>query len=125
MLDRIQTCPKCQTVYSTALGHECDVPTSTKIVTGMKFDTGKLQYSLIPTSATKALAEVLTYGANKYAPNNWQLVQDGETRYLDALFRHLEAFRSGEVNDEESGLHHLSHALTNVAFLHYLHTKGK
>ena len=35
---------------------------------GMKFDTGKLQYSLIPTSATHALAEVLTYGANKYTP---------------------------------------------------------
>jgi hypothetical protein len=36
---------------------------------GMKLDTGKLQYSLIPTSATRALAEVLTYSANKYAPS--------------------------------------------------------
>lgn len=125
MLDRIQTCHKCQTVYSTVLGHECEVSASTKIVTGMKFDTGKLQYSLIPTSATKALAEVLTYGASKYAPNNWQLVEHGEERYIDALFRHLEAFRSGEIHDQESGLHHLSHVLTNVVFLHYLHTKGK
>lgn len=91
--------------------------------TGLKYDTGKLQYSLIPTSTTKALAEVLTYGANKYAPNNWQLVDNGEVRYMDALFRHLEAFRYGETHDPESGIHHLAHVLTNVAFLHYLHTK--
>lgn len=131
----VGVCSKCNTAYSALLGHECDILewetgnvlgiTEPSIKEGTKFDTGKLQYSLIPTSATKALAEVLTYGASKYAPNNWQLVQDGEKRYLDALFRHLEAFRSGEVNDEESGLHHLSHALTNVVFLHYLHTKGK
>lgn len=90
---------------------------------GMKFDNGKLLYSLIPPETLKALAEVLTFGAQKYAPNNWTLVENGETRYLDALFRHLEAFRSGETHDPDSKLHHLSHVLTNVAFLHYLHTK--
>ena len=90
---------------------------------GMKFDDNKLLYSLIPPSATKALAEVLSYGAQKYAPNNWQLVDNGEVRYMDALFRHLEAFRSGETHDPESGLHHLAHVLTNTAFLHYLNTK--
>lgn len=90
---------------------------------GMKFDNGKLLYSLIPPETLKALAEVLTFGAQKYAPNNWMLVENGETRYLDALFRHLEAFRSGETHDPDSKLHHLSHVLTNVAFLHYLHTK--
>ena len=57
---------------------------------GMKFDGGKLQYSLIPPETTRALAQVLTFGAQKYAPNNWQLVENGETRYLDALYRHLE-----------------------------------
>ena len=73
--------------------------------------------------STSLLAEVLTYGANKYTPNNWQLVENGEVRYMDALFRHLEAFRSGETHDPESGIHHLAHVLTNVAFLHYLDTK--
>ena len=92
---------------------------------GLKFDTGKLQYSLIPTETTKALAEVLTFGARKYAPNNWMLVENGKTRYLDALYRHLEAFRSGETLDPESSLHHLAHALTNLAFLHYLETTKK
>jgi hypothetical protein len=38
-----------------------------------KNDNDKLRYDLIPPQALKALAEVLTFGANKYADNNWQL----------------------------------------------------
>lgn len=87
---------------------------------GLKYDTGKLQYSLIPPETLRALAEVLTFGAEKYAPNSWQRLENGEKRYLDALFRHLEAYRSGELIDPESGFPHLSHVLTNAAFLHYL-----
>lgn len=82
-----------------------------------KFDKGKLRYSLIPPAATKALAEVLTFGAEKYAADSWQLVPDAERRYLDALYRHLEAYRGGEELDPESSLHHLKHAITNLAFL--------
>lgn len=82
----------------------------------MKFDSGKLRYSLIPPEATKALASVLTYGAKKYKPNNWKQANDIE-RYVDALYRHLELWRGGQEFDEESGLSHLSHALTNIAFL--------
>lgn len=52
-------------------------------------------------------------------------MENGEQRYLDALYRHLQAYRSGESHDPESGLHHLSHALTNIAFLHYLTTTKK
>ena len=100
-------------------------PKSDTPAIGLKFDTGKLQYSLIPPETTQALAEVLTFGSRKYAPNNWMLVENGEQRYLDALYRHLNAFRLGETHDPESSLHHLSHALTNIAFLHYLSTTKK
>lgn len=81
----------------------------------MKFDNDKLRYSLIPPSATKALAEVLTYGAKKYKANNW--LRGDVERYRDAAFRHWEAYRSGEKLDTESGLPHLAHLLTNIAFL--------
>lgn len=83
----------------------------------MKFDKGKLRYGLIPPQATKAIAEVLTYGAKKYKPNNWQLGEPD--RYVDALYRHLEAWRAGEKLDPESGLSHLAHAITNISFLLY------
>jgi len=81
----------------------------------MKFDSAKLRYELIPPSTTFALARVLTYGARKYKPNNWK--KGKAERYVGAAMRHLEAWRNGEKLDEESGLPHLEHLLTNVAFL--------
>lgn len=84
----------------------------------IKFDGDKLRYDLIPTSATKALAEVLTFGARKYKPNNWRNVPQEElNRYVAAAMRHFEAHRSGEYFDADSGLPHLAHCLTNIAFL--------
>jgi hypothetical protein len=60
---------------------------------------------------------VLTYGAQKYAPEGWRSVPDAEARYTGALMRHLEEWRTGEVIDPESGLPHLAHVLCNAAFL--------
>ena len=86
---------------------------------GLKYDTGKLRYSLVPPEALRGIAEVLTFGAEKDEPNSWQDVENAEERYLDALIQHIEAYRSGEALDPESGLHHLKHAACNVAFLIY------
>ena len=97
--------------------------TSLQPPVGLKFDNDKLLYSLIPPETTKALAEVLTFGAKKYAIDGWKYVPDAKRRYMDALFRHLEAFRSGELYDQESGLSHLSHVLANASFLHYFYSK--
>lgn len=107
-----QPCKNCQAAIDEA-GLEVVL-----VESFMKFDAGKLRYSLIPPEATKALASVLTYGAKKYKPNNWKRAEDTE-RYVDALYRHLESWRSGEKFDDESKLSHLSHALTNIAFLIY------
>jgi hypothetical protein len=84
---------------------------------GMKFDRGKTQYSLVPPRALHDLAEVMTYGADKYAPDNWRKVDDPENRYYNALMRHLEAYRRGEGVDPESGLPHLAHVMANATFL--------
>ena len=89
---------------------------------GQKFDNGKLRYSLIPPILLESVASVLTFGAIKYAPNSWQSVPNAQERYLDALYRHLEAYRSGIPTDTDSGLSHLAHAACNIAFL--LHFEG-
>jgi hypothetical protein len=81
-----------------------------------KYDNAKLRYELIPPSLNEAVAKVLTYGANKYSANNWQKV-DNPDRYVAALYRHLEAWRAGEISDPESRISHLAHAATNIAFL--------
>lgn len=63
------------------------------------------------------VARVLTFGAQKYGPNNWQGLADYENRYYAALLRHLYAFGGGEAKDPESGLHHLAHAGCCALFL--------
>lgn len=89
-----------------------------------KFDYGKPRYSLIPPQATAAMAKVLTFGAEKYGDHNWKKCED-KSRYVDALYRHLEAWRSGNKLDAESGLNHLDHAITNIAFLLFFEKQGE
>jgi hypothetical protein len=85
---------------------------------GRKFDGGKLQYGLIPPLALKATVDVLTFGAEKYEPDNWKVVPDSKRRYFDALQRHVWAWKEGEQIDPESGKHHLAHALCCLMFLY-------
>ena len=91
---------------------------------GMKFNSGKVRMSLMTRTLIKplyAIASVLTYGAMKYLPNNWQGV-DPES-YEDALDRHLAEWRAGEAVDSDTGLHHLAHAGCNVLFLLWFEIK--
>ncbi len=83
----------------------------------LKLDSGKLRYDLLPFEQLEEIVKVLTYGANKYAPNNWKLVQEPIDRYKAATLRHLSAYMQGEELDQESGLPHLAHAGTNILFL--------
>jgi len=85
---------------------------------GRKFDGGKLQYGLLPPLALKATVEILTFGAEKYEPDNWKYVPDSKRRYFDAMQRHLWAWKEGEQNDPESGKNHLAHALCCLMFLY-------
>ena len=82
----------------------------------MKFDDKKPRMQLVPASLGIACAEALTYGAKKYKVNNWRKTKDIEC-YISALTRHLDAWRSGEDKDEESGLSHLCHMAANLAFI--------
>lgn len=84
---------------------------------GRKFDGDKLSYGLLPPKALQETVHVLTLGAHKYEPDNWKYVPDAQNRYFDALMRHLWAWKSGEQNDPETGLNHLSHAACNIMFI--------
>lgn len=93
-------------------GGETKVP-----VEGVKYDSEKLRFDLIPPEAEHALAAVLTFGAKKYAPDNWRKIKDIPERYRGALRRHLNALQLGEARDSESGLPHSWHALACLAFI--------
>lgn len=101
-------------------------PTNTVTVTesqpiGTKYDQDKLQYSLIPSYALEQIAKNLTVGLKKYKErNNWKKVEGAEQRYLDALYRHLEAHRRGELYDTDSSVPdmlHMAAVAVNAMFL--------
>lgn len=84
---------------------------------GVKYSEGKLRFDLVDPEFEEQLVKVLTYGAGKYAPDNWKKVEDPVNEYYAALRRHLNAWRKGEKTDGESGLPHLAHVAANVMFL--------
>lgn len=84
---------------------------------GTKHDAGKPILGAIPPAAELAVGRVLAFGAKKYARENWHLVDDAQTLYMDAALRHLNALRRGEVLDSESGEHHLAHVACCVLFM--------
>lgn len=83
---------------------------------GLRFNEGKLRVDLITPEITKGIAEVLTFGANKYGDSNWCKGQKW-SKVIASLKRHLLAIESGEDFDKESGLKHINHVLCNAGFL--------
>jgi hypothetical protein len=82
-----------------------------------KHDSEKPRWDLLPFDAIGAVVRVLTFGARKYAPDNWRTVPESRRRYFSAAQRHLAAWWQGERTDPESGEHHLAHAACCVLFL--------
>lgn len=79
----------------------------------IKYDAGKpaifqgvIQYF---PRALWGVAEISTFGANKYAWKGWQGVEDGYNRYQDAKYRHALKMAMGEEIDDDSKLMHLKH----------------
>lgn len=92
---------------------------SSQFTAGSKDDQEKNRLDLIEPEFIEGVGKVLTFGANKYEPNNWQKVEDAEDRYYAAALRHLIAWRKGEKTDPESGLSHLDHVACNIMFLQH------
>jgi hypothetical protein len=84
---------------------------------GVKYDTDKPDYSLLPPNALNDLVKILTLGAQKYSRDNWKYVENAKQRYFAAAMRHLWARWRGERFDPESGLDHYAHALCCIIFL--------
>lgn len=84
---------------------------------GVKFDAGKPMPGLVPPDAMWVLSEIYRKGAAKYSARNWEKGMDW-SRGIDALERHLLAFKAGEDYDPELQLPHIgSVAWTALALL--------
>ena len=82
-----------------------------------KADDGKPILSLVPKQIIYEIEKTRSYGVKKYKdPDNWKRVE--LERYHQALLRHtLAVWDDIHARDKESGLLHLSHIATNVAFM--------
>ena len=83
---------------------------------GIRHNSGKIRYDLVPSFAQEQYAKVLTAGAAKYGDNNWKKGMSWTT-VLASLERHLAAIKKGEDYDEETGLLHSAHIMCNAGFL--------
>ena len=80
---------------------------------GARRSDRKPRFDLIPFEFLESVAEVLTTGAAKYGPRNWQ--RGGKDFFLDVwnhAFVHLERFKEGDMSQD-----HLAHLACNVAFM--------
>ena len=95
-------------------------------MTGIKYDADKVRMDLLPPELLFAVAEILTFGAKKYADRNWEKGMSWG-RVYGALMRHLWAWWGGKGPttksflfgdlDAETGKSHLWHAGCCIAFL--------
>lgn len=85
----------------------------------------KLDLSLVPESAIIGLAAAMQNGATKYGPFNWRKYTISSMVYIAALKRHVAAWVDGEDYAEDSGVHHLDHAMACLALLRDAESIGK
>lgn len=91
-------------------------PATAVLTEGHKADTGKAPYHLLAPEMLDGVAQVLDFGARKYAPRNWELGMSW-SRPFSALMRHMWAWWRGEDKDPETGMSHLWHAACCIMFL--------
>lgn len=83
---------------------------------GIKYDSGKAKIDEMFVSFKNSLLEVCKvyeFGFNKYGKDNFKNVENGYTRYTNAMIRHL-LKEDSEVYDEETELLHASHCAWNA-----------
>jgi hypothetical protein len=99
-----------------------------KVDSDGKNDQGKPNLHLLHSGFPRvlwALAEVLSFGAEKYSANGWQKVPNGRERYQAAAGRHQAQRFMGTEKDDESGLWHEAHELTSRLMAFELFLKEK
>lgn len=84
----------------------------------LRYNDGKLRWSLVHFTSLRPMVRVLEFGAVKYAVANWQ---KGLNRrdILESLIRHATDLLDGQELDPDSGLHHIGHIMCNAMFYQY------
>jgi hypothetical protein len=86
----------------------------------LRYNTGKVDFTLVPLDALEAEARVWMAGEKKYGRDNWTKLWAEDTINVvsASTLRHLFALMRGETHDPETGETHAAHIRCNAAMLH-------
>ena len=79
--------------------------------------TKKVPASVVPRNVIAEVALGMMEGARKYGRHNYRAVGVRASVYFDALNRHMDAWWEGEDIDPDSGLSHITKAITCLVVL--------
>ena len=83
-----------------------------------RYNEGKPRWSLVDFRSLEPMVRVLEFGADKYGDYNWQKGLPFREA-CESMMRHIIAYMGGETTDQESGISHLGHIMSNAMFLSY------
>lgn len=78
----------------------------------------------VPAPALFALAEAHDDGAAKYGSHNWRATGVRASTYIEAIERHLAAWKEREERAPDSDVHHLAHVMACCAIVIDAETLG-
>ena len=96
---------------------------TTDFSSGVKYDTGKIRYDLVPPEIEEALAKVFTIGAIKYKPRNCETGFEYGRLYAAAR-RHMAEWAKGYDTDNDSGLPHLCASAWSLLMIYLCQVRG-
>jgi hypothetical protein len=85
----------------------------------LRYNQGKVEWSLVDYKSLEPMVRVLEYGVKKYARNNWKKGMPA-TQIIESMLRHTYKLLEGELVDPESGVEHVGHIQCNAMFLAYV-----
>lgn len=83
---------------------------------GKKYDSEKLEWSLLPLDSLGMIVRVFMFGADKYGRRNWENGMDW-SRLYNAAVRHMTKWYAGQTFDRETGINHLAHSIVSLMMI--------
>jgi len=87
----------------------------------LRFNDGKIDYTMLDFDALKEAAKVMMKGAKKYSKDNWKKPCPDKSVHLQSAMRHLIDIINGNEFDVESGELNAAHLICNaMMYIHHL-----
>ena len=96
-------------------------PTNPKDLVGVR----KAPMSTVPATVLAEIGVAMLEGASKYGRHNYRAVSVRGSVYYDGVMRHLMAWWEGEDIDPDSGMSHVTKAITSLVVLRDAMMQGK